>query len=92
MLFALRNVNKGLFKRIFELRTITIMQRSSYLIDESKYSFLKDLDLQRNNLGVYDGEWKASGEVSIITFPRKEHVFYTLPFKCTIFRDFFSSK
>ena len=33
------------------------------LIDEPKYAFLKELGLGAENEGVYDGEWKASGEV-----------------------------
>ncbi|XP_065169766.1 putative aldehyde dehydrogenase family 7 member A1 homolog isoform X2 [Atheta coriaria] len=35
---------------------------SSYLINDSKYSFLKELGLQEKNCGVYDGAWKGSGE------------------------------
>ncbi|XP_059483963.1 alpha-aminoadipic semialdehyde dehydrogenase isoform X2 [Neocloeon triangulifer] len=34
---------------------------TSYLIDEPKYSFLKELGLDKVNVGVYDGKWKASG-------------------------------
>ena len=37
---------------------------SSYLINEPKYAFLKELDLQETNLGVYNGKWTGSGEVS----------------------------
>ena len=36
----------------------------SYLINEPKYSFLKDLGLQEENLGVYSGTWSGSGEVN----------------------------
>lgn len=39
---------------------------SQYLIDDSKYSFLKDLGLERVNNGVYNGKWGGSGPVSII--------------------------
>ncbi|CAB3359655.1 Hypothetical predicted protein [Cloeon dipterum] len=35
---------------------------TSYLIDEPKYSFLKELGLDKVNVGVYDGKWKASGK------------------------------
>lgn len=38
---------------------------SSFLIEDPKYSFLKELGLEKKNLGVYNGKWKASGEVSI---------------------------
>ena len=40
---------------------------SSYLINEPKYAFLKELDLQETNLGVYNGKWTGSGEVSSLT-------------------------
>lgn len=36
---------------------------SSYLIDDPKYAFLKDLGLDRINNGVYNGSWTGSGEV-----------------------------
>lgn len=34
---------------------------SSYLIDDQKFSFLKDLGLERVNNGVYNGKWVGSG-------------------------------
>lgn len=34
-----------------------------FLINDPKYSFLKDLGLKATNLGVYDGSWKGSGDV-----------------------------
>ena len=37
---------------------------SSLLINDRKYQFLQDLGLKENNSGVFDGEWKGSGEVS----------------------------
>ena len=37
---------------------------SGFLIDEPKYAFLKELGLEKENKGVYDGAWKGSGEVS----------------------------
>lgn len=48
-----------LFKNSFN----PIRMSSSYLIDDPKYSFLKDLGLERTNYGVYDGEWKGKGPV-----------------------------
>merc|ERR1711970_1122570 len=39
------------------------MSSSAYLITEPKYAFLKDLDLQENNKGVFNGQWIGSGEV-----------------------------
>lgn len=41
-----------------------ITRMSSTLINNPKYSFLKELDLQEENPGVFNGiEWKASGNV-----------------------------
>ena len=37
---------------------------SSLLVNDRKYQFLQDLGLKENNCGVFDGEWKGSGEVS----------------------------
>lgn len=37
---------------------------SSYLIEDPKYSFLKELGLEKRNAGVFNGKWKANGEVS----------------------------
>ena len=37
--------------------------RSKFLIDEPRYAFLKELGLERTNLGVYNGKWFANGEV-----------------------------
>ena len=33
----------------------------SYLVDDAKYSFLKDLGIKRENSGVYNGKWFGSG-------------------------------
>lgn len=38
---------------------------SALLINNPKYSFLKELGLSETNLGVYDGEWRANGQVCI---------------------------
>lgn len=35
----------------------------SYLVNQPSYSFLKDLGLGEENLGVYSGKWGGSGEV-----------------------------
>lgn len=34
---------------------------ASYLINDSKYSFLKELGLQETNAGVFHGKWAANG-------------------------------
>lgn len=36
---------------------------TAFLIEDPKYSFLKDLGLKENNVGVFNGKWKANGEV-----------------------------
>nr|CAD7459885.1 unnamed protein product [Timema tahoe] len=36
---------------------------SSYLVDDSRFSFLRELELNRRNSGVYNGKWFGSGEV-----------------------------
>lgn len=41
---------------------------SAYLINNTKYGFLKELGLEATNFGVYDGTWKGSGNVSIFLF------------------------
>lgn len=38
---------------------------SEYLVNDTKYSFLKELGLSTTNLGVFDGTWKGSGSVSL---------------------------
>ena len=46
------------------------------LINDPKYAFLKDeLDLKEENIGVFDGTWFASGDVS---FAVKEEVILKL--------------
>ena len=42
-------------------------RKMSYLIDEPKYAFLKDLGLEKTNQGVYHGQWAGSGEVKCTT-------------------------
>jgi hypothetical protein len=37
---------------------------STFLVEEPKYAFLKELGLEKRNAGVYNGKWGGSGEVS----------------------------
>ncbi|EDW76749.1 uncharacterized protein Dwil_GK19673 [Drosophila willistoni] len=37
----------------------------SYLIDQPEYSFLKDLGLERENPGVYSGQWQGRGSTIV---------------------------
>ena len=39
---------------------------ATFLVEDPKYAFLKDLGLDKTNKGVYNGTWFGSGEV--ITF------------------------
>ncbi|ODN00945.1 putative aldehyde dehydrogenase family 7 member A1 [Orchesella cincta] len=44
-------------------QTRSNMSSSAFLVNDPKYGFLKELGLSEKNAGVYDGEWKGSGEV-----------------------------
>ena len=44
---------------------VSSRKMSSYLVNEPKYAFLKELGLSENNCGVYNGKWSGSGEVRI---------------------------
>uniref|UniRef100_A0A0K8UKF8 aldehyde dehydrogenase (NAD(+)) n=1 Tax=Bactrocera latifrons TaxID=174628 RepID=A0A0K8UKF8_BACLA len=37
--------------------------KNDYLIDSPEYDFLKDIGIEHENCGVYNGVWKGSGEV-----------------------------
>ena len=37
---------------------------SGLLIEDPKYAFLKELDLESDNIGAFYGHWEATGEVS----------------------------
>ena len=62
---------------------------SSLLINqsESKYQFLKDLGIKEQNPGVFDGEWKGSGEVSISLRRNEKKSWNETFFKKIFFRD-----
>lgn len=42
------------------------MSSSSFLVEQPRYAFLKDLGLDKSNQGVYNGQWLANGEVRSI--------------------------
>lgn len=48
----------------FEYIKFSFRKSSGFLINEKKHSFLKELGLNEENLGVYDGKWDANGNVS----------------------------
>lgn len=41
------------------------LKQQSLLVHQPNYSFLKDLGLGEENLGVYSGKWGGSGEVKV---------------------------
>lgn len=48
------------------LKYVYFRKSSSFLINDNKYSFLKELGLSEENAGVYDGKkWDANGNVSV---------------------------
>ena len=54
-------------KRVL-LSSSNTVRMSSYLIEDPKYSWLKELGLGVQNKGVFCGEWSGNGEVCIILF------------------------
>ena len=54
------NITKSIFYQVHRMS-------SSYLINDPKYSFLKELGLQEKNNGVFarHGQWFGKGEVSL---------------------------
>jgi len=49
--------------RLSPLFNNTRCMSSGLLLNEPKYEFLKELGIEEENHGVYDGSWKGSGEV-----------------------------
>ncbi|XP_041976974.1 putative aldehyde dehydrogenase family 7 member A1 homolog [Aricia agestis] len=57
-------MSRILCRSVHLLRLRVPMARSaSYLIDDPKYSFLKDLGLEKTNVGVFNGKWEANGQI-----------------------------
>jgi hypothetical protein len=54
------NITKPIFSQLHRMS-------SSYLINDPKYSFLKELGLQEKNNGVFarHGEWFGKGQVKL---------------------------
>lgn len=55
-------------KQLQPVATFLHRSSSTYLISQQDYGFLKDLGLEEDNHGVYNGEWSGSGEVSLFKF------------------------
>lgn len=45
---------------------LSLRKSSTFLINDNKYSFLKELSLDEENAGVYDGQWGGNGDVCTI--------------------------
>jgi len=59
------SIIRGSVPKVNTFMSISCRTMSSrYLIDDPKFSFLKDLGIERTNKGVYNGEWCGNGEVT----------------------------
>lgn len=65
MSLLIRKVPVKIFSTSKNATSIRTMSAASanFLVNDPKYSFLKDLGLQEHNPGVFDGSWKGSGKV-----------------------------
>ncbi|KAJ2952905.1 hypothetical protein O0L34_g7270 [Tuta absoluta] len=52
----------SIFTHSLKLR-VAMSRSASYLIQDPKYSFLKELGLQEKNVGVFNGKWEANGQM-----------------------------
>ncbi|XP_053678878.1 putative aldehyde dehydrogenase family 7 member A1 homolog [Anopheles nili] len=43
----------------------TVRNMATYLVEDAKFSFLKDLGLSRVNSGIYDGQWSKGNAKSV---------------------------
>ena len=64
----LRLLPTTLLRVVASNNKVALFSRSmaTYLIDEPKYAFLKELGLDQTNQGVYHGQWTGSGEVILV--------------------------
>lgn len=46
--------------------SVGAVKKADLLINEPKYSWIKELGIQEDNPGVFDGTWGGSGPVSSI--------------------------
>lgn len=49
-------------RTLLRIRTMSA-SNSDLLINQSRYSWLKELGLEADNPGVFDGSWHANGQV-----------------------------
>lgn len=66
--------NARVFSRLSRYRCVLSMasraclsttQSEDLLINKEKYSFIKELGLEADNDGVFNGSWGANGEVKV---------------------------
>ena len=69
-MFRLR-VSSWLFRPKTLLRFRAMSSNADLLINDPKYSWLKDLGIEADNPGVFDGTWHANGPVRNDTFSMK---------------------
>lgn len=62
LLFVARNL-RATEKLAFSYTIRNMSSTQKFLIDQPKYSFLKELGLEKRNAGVYNGKWFGNGEV-----------------------------
>ncbi|XP_028165301.1 putative aldehyde dehydrogenase family 7 member A1 homolog [Ostrinia furnacalis] len=58
-----RVVCRGLLSLQHTTTRVIMARNGSFLIQDPKYSFLKELGLSDKNVGVFNGKWEASGPV-----------------------------
>jgi len=63
MLFACTSISARLARSLTPTWTAARAMSSGFLINEPKYAFLKELGLEENNPGVFNGTWGGNGEV-----------------------------
>ena len=66
LLVGRKSISLCFKNRVLPTRLYSSM--SGLLIEDAKYSWLKDLGLAAENKGVYNGTWCGSGEVDSISF------------------------
>ena len=56
-------IAKNLIRRRLYFTRKQAATMATFLIEDPKYSWLKDLGLEANNKGVFYGKWDGTGEV-----------------------------
>ena len=60
---------------LLRLRTMASTASADLLINQPKYSWLKELGLREENPGVFDGSWHADGKVCLLVLLGKPKTF-----------------